>query len=153
MRIRVPKSQLIRQLPQDIRAQVVSCNDLPDYFVFDVFNPEQSPRPTSKKEGTLVEQEGENYEAQKKDFPTVAAVLTGMEWFMFCVMLKNPHGASVHKLAGKLKHPEVNMSNNVSVHIKSLRRKLKKNGLAFRIETKRADVLSAGSYKLIREEA
>jgi len=147
MRIKISKHQLLRQLPDKVRTDLVSCNDLPDHFVFDVFSQEY---PEAPKDGKREKSRGEDVDhvGLKKSHPQVAAILTGMEWYMFCVMLKHPNGASVHQLAGKLKHPEVNMANSVSVHIKGIRRKLQKIGSPFFIQTKRADVLSAGGYKL-----
>jgi len=151
MRIRIAKHQLLRQLPDKVRTDLVGCNDLPDHFVFDVFAPEYPKAPRGSKGMVGSAEEKVDHVALKDSFPDVAAVLTGMEWWMFCVLLKYPSGATIHQLGGKLKHPESNLGNNVAVHIKGMREKFRKNHLAFLVQTSRANVLSAGSYKLIRE--
>lgn len=150
MRIRVSKHQLLRQLPDKVRTDLVSCNDLPDYFVFDVFSAEY-PETTKDKKQRQKMQEEVDYVGLKESYPDVAAALTGMEWYMFCVMLKHPSGASVHQLGGKLRHPEANLGNNVSVHIKGMRKRLEAKRLPWSVETRRANVVAAGSYKLIRK--
>lgn len=147
MKVKIPRRKLLAQLPTLIRAQLISCNDLPDYFDFDLeVAGRKHGEPEPKEPGAVAAVGMNKIESQ---YPEVRKALTPMQWYMFCVMLKHPSGASIYVLGDLLKGDIT--PNGVSVHIKGLRKNLSKARLPFDIQTNRSSVLGGGSYCLLKK--
>lgn len=110
MKIIIKRDDLLRQIPPGV--------DLPEKIVLDGLPYDEREDP-------------------KNEYPDVFNVLTGIEWNMFCELADRGH-ASVRELAKYLiGNRDVFVSNNVSVHIKNMRKKLREWELPFKIRVKR----------------
>jgi hypothetical protein len=72
------------------------------------------------------------------EYPDVFPVLTNIEWEIFCELADRGH-ATARELAKYLRNDrtDVFVGNNVSVHIKTMRKKLKEWVLPYSIKTRR----------------
>lgn len=110
VKIIIKRDDLLRQIPPGV--------DLPAEIILD-------GKPYSDRE------------MPEHEYPDVFPLLTGVEWDMFCE-LADRGMASVRDLSKHLKHrDDVFVSNNIAVHIKSIRKKIRDWNLPYIIETKR----------------
>lgn len=136
MKIRIQKQNLLQQLPEVIRIQLVrDIDSIPEYFVFDGFAPEES-----------------QYEKMLKKYPEFRRVCTPVEFAIFSDLHGKEDGVPLNYLG---RHVRTNRTlpyeyrNTIQVHIKNLRRKLHKVGMHFEITTERASRFSNGKYYLV----
>lgn len=136
MKLTIKLSDLLKQLPRDIRYALIAGSDgLPESFVFDATEAPPDIR-----------------EKLESEYPLVRKVLTTMQWIFFCEIVRGKNGADTNQLLRFVETSNAatytTHSNSVAVHIKAIRSKIREFKLPFEVETVRGSRHIPGRYKI-----
>lgn len=142
MRITISKDQLLRQLPKQIRYDLIAAgDDIPDSFEFEALM--SAPDMYEKLAGELKE---------------VRRLFKGsVQWRIFCDLYTNPDGVSPHNLLNHINCVASDYStyvNAVSVHVYQIRKLIRLHKLPYEIEKQRGSArFNAGRYVMTKKSS
>jgi len=135
LQIKVSRNDVFEQMPRSVRRAMIG-EEVPEFFTFNVEKLEVASFPEEEK--------------VRSEFHDLHMAFSQTEWYMFCLLVTLGEEVPVGVLAARIKYGGANPSNGVSVHIKNMRKKIKKLSAPLEIKAISGGKIKLGSYQLIR---